>query len=181
MIWLAFVLLVGVGAGVTIAFTIKNGIGPTPTSPRQARNMVECIQGSPALIVDLGSGWGSLAFLLARTFPTSRIVGIENSPLPYLVSRSIKRLSRLRNLEFQRFNFLDVPLPKADVFVCYLHRAAMSRLKAKLESETDGEALLIANTFAITGWTPEKVVETKDLYRSKIYCYKIPAKASRTR
>jgi len=140
--------------------------------------MVECIQGSPALIVDLGSGWGSLGFLLARTFPSSRILGIENSPLPYLVSRAIKRLSRLPNLDFQRSNFLDASLPNADVFVCYLHRAAMSRLKEKLESEIPAGTLLIANTFAISGWPPESVIETKDFYRSKIYCYKVPAKTS---
>jgi hypothetical protein len=180
MIWLVFLFLVCIGTGLTIGWTLKNGIGPTPSSPRQARCMVECIEGSPATIIDLGSGWGTLAFLLARTFPSSKVIGIENSPLPYLVACLLKRFSQLRNLEFQRSNFLNSRLPEASVFVCYLFPGAMNRLKAKFESERSDEALLISNTFAVAGWTPEKVIEAKDLYRSKIYSYKVPARTSKT-
>jgi len=40
-----------------------------------------------AVIVDLGSGWGTLVVGLARAFPGASVQGLEMSPFPFLVSR----------------------------------------------------------------------------------------------
>jgi trans-aconitate methyltransferase len=157
-------------AALIVYWSIKNGIGPLPSTPKQTRAMLNCfpenVEGS---ILELGSGWGRLALAMARRFPENKVVAYESSPIPYLFSRIF---SRRANLHFYRQDFLDVPLSNAGAIVCYLYPGGMEKLKPKLDAELTPGTLVVTNTFAVPGWKAETVVELNDLHRTKIYVYR---------
>jgi len=49
----------------------------------------------------------------------------------------------------------------------------MKRLKKKFQEELKPGAFVVTNTFAIPGWIPEKIIEVDDLWRSRVYLYRI--------
>lgn len=156
-----------------VVWAIKNGIGPMPTSPKQKRCLLAFLPTDVSgNVLDLGSGWGTLAISLARKLPACRVFGYESSPVPYFVSRVFQFFLRYPNLRFFRKDILDAPLVEVSLIVCYLYPAAMKRLKVKLERELRPGAVVITNTFAIPGWSPQNVTVTNDIYRSKIYLYR---------
>lgn len=146
-------------------WTCKNGISPMPTSPKVQRALLNAMPDQiEGTIVELGSGWGTLAFALARRYPNAQVIGYETSHIPYLFSLLFRR----KNLTFVRKDFFKESL-QVTVAICYLYPTAMQRLKEKLESE--GEIAVITHTFAVNGWKAKKIVEVDDLYKTKIYFY----------
>jgi len=123
-------------------------------------------------IYELGSGWGTLLVHLAMKFPDSQVLGFETSPLPYYLSKLRLQGKNNSNVSVVKLDFFSMPLGEADLIVCYLYPGAMSRLKSKFETELKPGTLIVSNTFAIPGWTPEKVIEVNDLYKTKVYLYR---------
>lgn len=150
-----------------------------PSTFRHTKVVLDYLAGAkPRTIYDLGSGGGTFALAIARRFPLCPVIGIENSPLPYYFSRLIQFLSGKSNLQFQRKDFFEVSLREADAIVCYLFSGAMQKLKSKLEQELQPGTIVISSTFAIPGWKPESAIDSKDLYHSKIYVYRVPVSIS---
>ncbi|MBA2726841.1 MAG: SAM-dependent methyltransferase [Parachlamydiaceae bacterium] len=170
---LFFFILIASAASI-IYWTIRNGISPMPTSARVATKLLnsipESIEGS---IYELGSGWGTLAFPLAKKYPSNPIKAYENSPIPYLLCRLHLILFPQPNLSFHCSNFFDLQLNDAGLIVCYLYPGAMQKLKVKLEKSLNPGTLLVSNTFSIPGLKPINTVEIDDWYHSKIFVYKM--------
>ncbi len=151
-------------------WTIKNGISPMPTSRKVQRALIKALPDTvTGPIVELGSGWGNLAYSLAKKYEMSEVIGYETSPIPYIVS---KLIFRRNNLCFIRRDFFTEPFQDGSMAVCYLYPGAMQKLKLKLEKEAPHDLLVVTHTFAIPGWVPVKTMEVDDLYRTKIYFYK---------
>jgi Methyltransferase small domain len=169
---LGILLPIGALLSITI-WSIKNGIVPMPTTPRQTRCILQNLPQEPgSAIYDLGSGLGTLAISLARHFPKSTITGVESSPIPYWISQLLRVFFRLPNLSFRRHDLLQTPLANASVIVVYLHRAGIRNLKSKLEQELNSGVWILSNTFAFPDWKPIKVVNTGDFNNTKIYVYR---------
>jgi trans-aconitate methyltransferase len=152
--------------------SVRNGISPTPSSGRQIAAILQALQHDlSGTIYELGSGWGTLAIALARKFPDCRIVGIENSAVPYAVSQLLRLLFRQQNLSLRYGDMLQQPLVDATVVVCYLFPGGMQKLVPVLERLSRG-TWIISNTFAIPGWKAADVLAAKDVYRSPIYVYR---------
>ena len=152
------------------------GVAPAPTSPRVASVMMALIPpGIEGVVFELGSGWGTLAFLLARRLPRCTIRALEISPLPWLFSRLRHAGERLTNLSIRRADYRHVSLGDAALVVCYLFPAAMDRLKPKMEAELMPGTYVLSNTFAVSGWQPEAVRRADDLYATTVYLYRMPA------
>lgn len=127
--------------------------------------------GHGGSIVDFGSGWGSACFAVSRAFPDQEVRGYENSPVPYLYCILANLLFRRRNLRFFYRNFHSVTLDDAGVVLCYLYPGAMATLKPKFEQELGPGTVVVSNTFAMRQWSPRRIVELKDIYRTQIYLY----------
>ena len=126
-------------------------------------------------ILELGSGWGTLAFALGRRYPNCQVIGFEISTIPYLISLLLQRITKQKNVTFKKKNFLKEPLSQATMLVCYLFPVAMQNLKDKLEKDGNNTGqLIVSHTFYIPGWKPEKTLEVPDLYHTKIFFYKSP-------
>ena len=167
-------------AGLLIAasilfYTLKTGTPPMPTAPKVKSVLLSMTPEDVAgTVFEIGSGWGTLAFSLARRYPDNRVAGLEVSPVPWLVSRLWLRLHPHANLELHWTDAMKTNLSGAGLVVCYLNPGGMEKLAAKLAAELRPGAYVLSNTFALSGWQPLRTSETSDLYASKVYLYRKP-------
>lgn len=173
-----------------VLYSWRNGISPMP-SPIESRVVVATeLQrlGQYGTLLEAGSGWGSLAFYLARACPGWRITGVENSTVPYVwASLRLRAVSFLlsrglfsredrslgKRLVFRRADLYGWPLEETDVIVCYLYPAAMQRLSGLLHERLLPGATIISVCFALPDWQPERVMVCKDIQRTKVYVYRV--------
>ena len=108
-------------------------------------------------LVDIGSGLGGLTLNLAHRFPSSRFVGVEIAPLPWLISAMRARLQS-STAYFTRGDYNQLHFADYDVVFAYLSPAAMPALWQKAKSEMRPETLLISYEFAIPDVQPTTVL-----------------------
>lgn len=150
------------------------GITPTPTSSKVQKVVLQILPlGLKGKIVELGSGWGHLAFALARQYPDIDIEAYEISPIPYYLSLWMKGLRRVPNLKFIKKDFFNVPLNESRLIVCYLYPGAMEKLRGKFEQELEPGTFILSHTFALPGWVPIKLMHADDLYHTPVYLYQV--------
>lgn len=169
----ALVLIALLAGGLVIlAYALRTGVPPMPsgagTRAAMLRLLPDRVDGT---LYDLGSGWGGLAFALARRYPANQVVGIELSPLPWAFARTMLALRRCPNLRFRRTDFMAVPLGDAGAVTCYLIPGAMQRLAPKLAAELRPGVPVVSYSFAIDGWTPDKAAMHPDSGSLPVYRY----------
>ena len=155
--WLPYLLngLLLLAVASVIYYGIRLGITPMPSSRKAIATFIDLIPDSTdGKIVDLGAGWGTLAYPIAERFPNATVVGYELSPLPWLYSRLKGMFVRRPNLSFNRQSVFDADLTEVDVVVVYLHPAAMRKLGPKFERELRPGTLVLSNTFVVPTWEP---------------------------
>jgi len=153
--------------------SLRTGITPVPSNRKARQAILTASEHAPeGIIVELGSGWGTLALALAKKYPLQQVIGYELSLAPWLVSLCRQKLHRLHNLSLRRKNFLTCNLADAKLLVCYLYPGGMTKLHHKLQVEKPEVDILISNTFALPNTEPEQVIRLNDLYRSPIYVYR---------
>ena len=177
LVSLGFVLIV---VGLVLVYTLITGISPLPTMPRAKAAMFDLLPSDlDGTIYELGSGWGTLAFPLARRHPGCRVVAYESSPVPWLVSKLCQGVWRLPNLTLSRGDFYRAGLGDAALVVCYLFPGGMRKLEPKLAQELRPGALVLSNFFRLPGWQPIGERALGDLHDSRIYLYRATGPATR--
>ncbi|MDW7709169.1 MAG: class I SAM-dependent methyltransferase [Deferrisomatales bacterium] len=167
---------VAVGLTVTLAYTLRTGISPVPTSPRVRAALLASLPADlEGTVFELGSGWGGLAFALAHRYPSCPVRAYELSPLPWAVSRLRALFARTPNLRLLRADFHRAPLGTAVLVVCYLYPGGMARLRPKLAAELPAGALVVSHFFPVPGWKPLRVHRADDEAASRIFVYRLPA------
>lgn len=156
-----------------LLYTVKVGISPVPSSFKAQKVIGQLLPENPSgKIYELGAGWGTLLSLLAKKYPDCEIVGYELSPAPFVTSWL--RCLGSRNAKVVWDDFFDADLKDAGLVVCYLYPGAMRKLKPKFERELPKGAIVISNTFAVPDWKAEQVIVLDDLYKTKVYLYRLP-------
>jgi hypothetical protein len=157
-----------------VVSTLRIGISPMPSSARARRAMLDAAAGTPdGAVIDLGSGWGTLAIAFARRHPGRTVIGYELSWVPWAVSVVLKHLLGLRHLSFHRQDFRQAELPSAGVVLCYLFPRGMHDLARLLEGDAGpGPSLLVSNTFALPSFAADEVIVLDDVYRTRVYVYR---------
>ncbi|HZG77763.1 MAG TPA: class I SAM-dependent methyltransferase [Paenibacillus sp.] len=170
---IAVLLLVAL---VSIVFASwRNGISPMPSSAPLRRAAAEEVAriGGAGRLAEAGAGWGTLAFAIVRRNPQWTVVGIENSPVPWLASRLLLAFSGMRErVTFRRGDVYDFPYGEVDLVVCYLYPGAMRKLEAVFRRALKPGARVVSVCFALPGRRPERVVVCEDVYATKIYVYR---------
>jgi 16S rRNA A1518/A1519 N6-dimethyltransferase RsmA/KsgA/DIM1 with predicted DNA glycosylase/AP lyase activity len=123
-------------------------------------------------ILELGSGFLTLALPLAKKFPKNSVLAFETSMVPYLIS-IIRNYFYNSNLTVLNKDFFKADFQSACLIVCYLYPKAMEKLKVKFEQELKDGTFIVSNTFAIPGWKPLQVLTLDDIYHTKIYLYQM--------
>jgi hypothetical protein len=173
---LLLALLLG-GMLSIVVHTLRTGISPMPTSGKVRRQLLTLVPADlEGPLLELGSGWGTLAFALADHCPRARVVAFELSPLPHAFSWLRQRLAPRPNLQLVRQDFLRASFSGASAVVCYLFPGAMTRLAPKLAGELAPGTLVFSHTFALRGWKPLRTRVVDDLYRTPLYVYEVPAR-----
>lgn len=172
---LTLIVLLAVGL-LIVVYALRTGVPPMPTGPGARAAMLRLLPARvDGTVYDLGSGWGGLAFALARRYPDNPVVGIELSPLPWLFSRAMLAVRPRPNLRFRRADMLAVPLSDAGAVACYLIPGAMQRLAPKLAADLRPGTVLVSYCFAVDGWTPEAAAVEPDAGPMPVYRYRIGA------
>ena len=154
--------------------TLRVGISPQPSTSKARNALLELApEQSFETIFELGSGWGGLAFALAKRYPDTPVCAYELSYVPYLYSKLRLKLAPQDNLQFFRKDFLDTDLSKASLLATYLFPGGMEEIAAQIIPKLKQETILLSNTFALPGFEAEKEVTLNDFYRTRIYRYRI--------
>lgn len=159
--WLPYLLngILLLAIASIIFYGIRLGITPMPSSRKAVATFLDLIpDNTSGKIVDLGSGWGTLAYPIAKRFPDATIVGCELSPIPWLYSRAKGLFVRRPNLTLYRQSVFDINLTDVNVVVVYLHPAAMRKLGPKFERELRPGTLVLSNTFPVPTWEPTQTI-----------------------
>jgi len=172
---LAFVL---VGCTVNLIYCGVTGISPIPSSRTSREFMFSLLpQEFEGEIVELGTGWGTLAFPLANRFSNASVRAYELSPIPWFVMQIRRVFSTCTNLRLFRANFLKVPIRgETKAVICYLHSEVLGRVRPKLERELAPGTLFVSNVFEVPGWIPEAVHKIDCSFCPQVYVYRVPAK-----
>lgn len=128
----------------------------------------------PLRVLDMGSGTGSFARTLALLRPAWQVVGIENAPIPFWLSRWLGR--NQANLQLLRGDFWQHGVAHYDIVYAFLSPVPMPALWEKLRHEMRPNTLLISNSFIVPGAVPEMVLEVRDRRQTQLYCYRVPTK-----
>ena len=151
----------------------RMGVSPMATMPkaRQAMlsNIPKDIKGN---IIELGSGWGGNALLLAKTFPECTIIAVEMSPVPYIVSKFREWISGSKNLKIHRKDLFNMSFKDINAVICYLSNPHMAKLEPKFNAELPKGSHVISSTFYMPHKKPDKIDTLNGVYETKIYIYK---------
>jgi len=159
--------------------TVLTGSSPVPTSRAVRSDLIQLLperlpeRSRAQVIYELGSGWGGMAFALAKKYPEHSVIGYEISILPWLISQLRQLMSDQQNLQFRLANFNNHPLSDAALIMCYLLPVPMERLRHKLSEELTTGTLVVSNTFAFRGWSSLDDRIADDIYKSHVYLYEI--------
>lgn len=132
---------------------------------RKIKIMFELAAVKPGeVVIDLGSGDGTLVFEAARR--GARAIGIEINPLLVWISRWRAQRQNVRDkVTIVRGDVQNYPLHDADVIFLYLMPRGMSELRSKFVSEAKKGSRIVSNSFLIPDMMPLKEVGGVYLYR----------------
>jgi predicted RNA methylase len=169
---LIFLLLFYIVISIVI-YSLKIGISPMFSSFKVTTFILQKINTyDKNIIVDLGSGWGIFALIIAKNNPNKKIIGYELSPFPYYFSILLKTIFQIKNLEFYRKDFLKEEFSSDVLYYTYLFPKGMENLETKLVQNKQ-KLLLLSSTFAL----PKSKAFSKnildDLFKTPIYTYKL--------
>jgi len=169
---LALVITIAMVISIVIT-SLRNGITPMPGSLAAQKLMVEEAAKiiEDGTIVEAGSGWGFLALKLSRALPQCKIIGLENSLVPFLFSKFLHFIFKEPNLIFLKKDIYSYDFTFVDMIVCYLYPEAMIKLNTIFNDQSNSIEYVISNTFALPLIKALKVLNAKDFYRSPVYVY----------
>lgn len=123
-------------------------------------------------MVDLGAGLGGPLAFLARLRPGAQFLGIEGSPLVWLVAW-LRTTGVRANCRMRFGNLWKLPLGDFQVAYAFLSPAPMPELWAKARREMRPGSLLISHTFQIPGATPEREIPLSGRRDARLLVYRV--------
>lgn len=154
-----------------VFYTLKIGISPMPSSKKVLIKIDENVKLFDFdTIIDLGSGFGTLAIYIAINNPTKKVIGYELSLIPYLISKFLKIILKIKNLEFKKKNFLFENLDNK-VLITYLFPKGMEKLENKIK-DSKIKSILISSTFKFRNIKEDYCDYCNDIYNTPIFLYK---------
>lgn len=167
---IAIILLLLIVIAKLLSTIISLGFG-SPSGETSETLVKEVFTGikihKASTVYDLGSGIGNVVLAISKFYNPKNIIGIEVSPLPYVISKI--RTQRHKNITIKYQNLLNADLTDADIVFCYLLPGLIKKILPKLKKELRPGSILISPLFQVPGLTPVKIINTKT---KKVYIYK---------
>ena len=121
--------------------------------------------------MDIGSGMGGVLVHLSSARPDGLYFGIENAPLPYLLSLLRVKLGKHSNCQVQWGSMWTCDLAPYDVVFAYLSPVPMEQLWHKVKQEMRPGTLFISNSFAVPEHPPQYSITLDDLHHSTLHIW----------
>lgn len=119
------------------------------------------------IVYDLGSGDGRVIYYLAKKYPNTKFIGIENNPFATLLNHIniffIKKDVR-NNLVFKNNDFFKEDLSNATHIFSYIYPNEMDDLLIKFDNDFKGAVKMVSVNYRFTNKRP---VFEVDLERDK--------------
>ena len=168
------VLLLLFGGGMLTRVPLYN----SGTAAWQA--LLELIpEGEAIRVVDLGAGLGGPLAFLARHRPMGQFLGVEASPLVWLMAW-VRCLPLRPNCRIRFGSLWHLPLQEMDLVFAFLSPAPMAALWHKATREMRPGTLLVSHSFAIPGVAFERRIPLPGLPGACLLIYRIPDSAPET-
>jgi hypothetical protein len=124
------------------------------------KKLESLLQDKPGVrFMDLGCGFGGPVAHLAKARPDGVFVGVEASPLTWLVAW-LRCLPR-QNAHIRLGSLWSTDLSNFDVVYAFLSPVPMPALWAKVKREMKPGSRFISHSFEVPGETPHQVVPVK--------------------
>lgn len=126
-----------------------------PSSPDMVAKLMELAKVTPDdFVMDLGSGDGRNVIAAARL--GARALGVEFNPDMVALSRRLAQDAGVADkAQFVEADMYTYDISKATVMALFLLPVNMNRLAPKFFALAPGSRI-VANTFGITGWEPDR-------------------------
>lgn len=121
------------------------------------------------IFYELGSGNASLLRQLAKKYPKNKLIGVENSLLPWLVSRIQVSLTK-SSVIIKKKDFNKLDLSQADYIYCFLNIEAMEKLEKKFHRQCQRGCIIISYIFQLPHSRPYQTIQIKN---NQVYFYKM--------
>ncbi|MFT3759548.1 class I SAM-dependent methyltransferase [Thauera sp.] len=131
----------------------------------------QLLPATPARLLDIGAGTGSVIRPLARARPDSHFSGIELAPLPWLLGRLLTR--RQSNIDWRRGDLFATAWSDHDMVYAFLSPVPMAAVWAKARAEMKPGSLLVSNSFPVPGAEAERIVAVGDRRATQLHLYRI--------
>lgn len=166
ILFLCFILL------NILYWSLKVGISPMFSSFKATSFIAQDIKKSDLkTIIDLGSGWGTLALSIAISNPNKQIIGYELSFFPYYFSKLLVLIFKVKNLNFYRKDFYEIEFYEKNLYVTYLYPKGMENLEQKILNRAY-KISIISNTFSFKNINYSNISILNDFFKTPIYFYK---------
>jgi len=154
--------------------TLLSGVPYYPSS-KQAYQVVlrHLPENQPFRFIDLGCGFAGMLVYLARNRPLGQFVGIEISPVAFLLSKCRKLISASDNVTIEFKSIWAEDLNDFDIVYAFLSPLVMKKIWKKAELEMEPEKLFISNSFETPGKV-EKVYQLEDDKKCTVLIYRMP-------
>jgi precorrin-6B methylase 2 len=121
--------------------------------------------------MDIGSGMGGVLTHLAAARPDGLYFGVENAPLPYLLSRLRIKIGKYTNCQVLWGSMWECDLAQYDVVFAYLSPVPMEQLWHKVKQEMRPGSLFISNSFVVLEHPPQYSITLDDLHHSTLHIW----------
>ena len=106
---------------------------------------------------------------MAKRYPNHTFIGVENSPIPFLIGKI--RTQKLPNVKWRWGSFERQSLENANILYAFLSPAPMPKIWNQAHRQMQKGALFLSNTFEVPGITPKKIVENDSA--RPLFCYRL--------
>ncbi len=118
---------------------------------------------------DAGAGIGTVIVFLAKRYPKHVFIGVENSPIPFLIGKM--RSKKLPNVVWHWGSFERQNFEKAHMLYAFLSPAPMPKIWNQANRQMPKGALFLSNTFEVPGIAPAQTIEKNSA--RPLFCYRL--------
>lgn len=165
-------IIIGLGLyGLQEYYQIKLGIRPRPTPQNVINDIATILQsiGDTGTFVDLGSGYGTLIFGLAKRLPGWEFVGVEQSPTPWLMSNLRSIIKQVGNYRFFIGDAAQVPLHNYDVVYTNQSPTILKKWERGLAQRLESGTLFLSLDAALPRIKPLDKLTVDDVHTLYVY------------
>jgi hypothetical protein len=139
-------------------------LGPSGQTPKYVvEKMLELADiHENDVLYDLGSGDGGIVLEAVRRYRI-QAGGVEANPIWYKFGRERALFLKLKSyVDFLLADALTVDLSRATIVTLFLSAEGHLKLRPKLRKELRPGARIVAHTYDLGDWKPDKVVQAED-------------------